>query len=293
MTEPRAALAGSAALIGAGLLFGTTFVVMKDAIERAEVLPFLAVRFAVGALVLVPFALRRPGRAGEAGVGVIAGLCLLAGYLFQTVGLQYTSSTSSAFITYLLVVFVPILTAVLTRRPPERSIVVAVVLSVTGLLLLSGGIDGFGKGEVLTLGCAVAFAVHILVLGRTAHRYDSVRLTCWQIAVVSVACAGPGAVGGGYRFDAGVWVAAAFCGVAATALAFLGQVYGQRVVPESRAAILLLIEPVSAAALGFATGERLGWNGAVGAATILAGVIVAELGPRRPPALGGELALPD
>ena len=293
VSQRRAGLGGSAALLGAGLLFGTTFVVMKDAIERAEVLPFLAVRFAVGALVLLPFALRRPSTREKLRVGLAAGACLLAGYLFQTVGLQYTSSTSSAFITYLLVVFVPIINALLTRRLPERSVVVAVVLSVTGLLLLSGGIRGFGKGELLTLGCALAFAVHILVLARTSHRYDPVRLTCWQIAVVSVACAGPGAIGGGYRFDAGVWAAAVFCGVAATALAFLGQVYGQRVVPASRAAILLLVEPVAAAVLGFVAGERLGWNGAIGAATILAGVIVAELGPRRPPALGAELALPD
>jgi len=292
-TARRADVAGTASLLGAGLLFGTTFVVMQEAVERAEVLPFLAVRFAVGAVVLLPFALRRPSAPGELRVGVLAGLCLLAGYLFQTVGLQYTSSTSSAFITYLLVVFVPILTAVLTRRPPERSVVIAVVLAVTGLLLLSGGLDGFGRGELLTLGCAFAFAVHILILGRTSHRYDPVRLTCWQVAVVSLACVGPGIGSGGYGFDAGVWAAAVFCGVAATALAFLGQVYGQRVVPASRAAILLLAEPVSAAFLGYLTGERLGWNGALGAVTILAGVIVAELGPRRPPTLGGELGLPD
>ena len=289
----RAPLTGSAALLGAGLLFGTTFVVMQDAVERAEVVPFLAVRFAVGALVLLPFALRRPGVPGELRVGLVAGACLLAGYLFQTVGLQYTSSTSSAFITYLLVVFVPILTAILTRRLPELSVVLAVVLAVGGLLLLAGGLDGFGRGEVLTLGCALAFAAHILVLGRTSHRYDAVRLTCWQIAVVSLSCAVPGAAGGDYGFDAGVWVAAVFCGVAATALAFLGQVYGQRVVPASRAAILLLVEPVSAALLGFAAGERLGWNGLVGAVTILAGVVVAELAPRRPPAVGGELGAPD
>jgi len=174
-TARRAEVAGTAALAGAGLLFGTTFVVMQGAIERAEVLPFLAVRFAVGALVLLPFALGRPSAPGELRVGLLAGLVLLVGYLFQTVGLQYTSSTSSAFITYLLVVFVPILTAVLTRRPPERSVVIAVVLAVTGLLLLSGGLDGFGRGELLTLGCAFAFAVHILILGRTSHRYDPVR----------------------------------------------------------------------------------------------------------------------
>ena len=163
---------------------------------------------------LLPFALGRPSAPGELRVGVVAGLCLLVGYLFQTVGLQYTSSTTSAFITYLLVVFVPILTAVMTRRPPERTIIVAVVLAVTGLLLMSGGLDGFGRGGAAHAGRRVPFAVHILILSRTSHRYDPVRLTCWQVAVVSLACIGPGIGSGGYAFDAGVWAAAVFCGVA-------------------------------------------------------------------------------
>ena len=109
-------------------------------------------------------------------------------------------------------------------------------------------------------------------------------MTCWQVLTVGAACAGPGWVSGdGYRFGASVWLAAAFCGLGATAIAFFCQVWAQRIVPEARAAILLLLEPVFAALLGYLAGERLGSSGFAGAALILAAVLVAELLPRRRP----------
>lgn len=287
---PRAA---SGALVIAAFLFGSTFLVVKHALDHTSVLAFLAARFLIAGLVLLPFALRRPPSRHEVRHGVLAGLCLLAGFVFQTAGLRSTSSSTSAFITYLLVVFVPLMTSITTRARPEWSVAAGVGLSVPGLLLLSGGVAGFGRGEALTLLCAVAFALHIVVLGRTAHRHDAVRLTCWQVLTVGACCLVPGAVArGGYGFGGRVWFAAAFCGLGATAIAFFCMVWAQRVVPESRAAIILLLEPVFAAVLGYVAGDRLGWRGAIGAALILGAVLVTELGAARPPAVGAELALP-
>jgi len=141
--------AGAAALALAGVLFGSTFLVVQDAVERASVTAFLAARFLLAAAVLWPIARRRPSSVDEVRHGVLAGLSLLAGYLLQTEGLRHTTSATSAFITYLLVVLVPLLHSVRTRRPPTGAVVVGVVLSVAGLLLLSGGVAGFGRGEVL------------------------------------------------------------------------------------------------------------------------------------------------
>lgn len=170
---------------------------------------------------------------------------------------------------------------------------VGVVLAVAGLYGLSGGTDGFGGGELLTLGSAFFFALHIVILGEVASRHDPIRLTFWQVATVGMACLVPGALSGsGYAFDGGVWLAAAFCGVGATAIAFWCMSWAQRVVPESQAAIILLLEPVSAGVLGALIGERLGPAGLVGAALILAAVLVTELGGRSAPAaIGAELAL--
>jgi len=294
--DARSRALGAGALALAGFLFGSTFLVVQDAIEQAEVLPFLAVRFLIAAAVLAPLAFRRPATPGVARHGIVAGLCLLAGFVLQTVGLRDTTAAASAFITYLLVVLVPLIVAIRTRRPPRPNVVVGVVLAVAGLYALAGGTGGFGRGEVLTLLCALGFALHLLVVGEVAGRHDPFRLTFWQVATVGVLCLVPGAFAGsgphaGYGFGADVWLAAAFCGVGATAIAFWCMSWGQRVVLETQAAIILLLEPVSAAVLGALTGDALGPRGAVGAVLILAAVIAAELWGRRPDAIGAEIVV--
>lgn len=286
--------AGAAALALAGFMFGSTFLVVQGAVERAAVIPFLAVRFIIGGAVLWPLARRKAPTPGVARDGFLAGLSLLVGYLFQTYGLKYTSSSTSAFITYLLVVMVPLMMVVRFRRLPGRNVVLGVALAVSGLYLLSGGIDGLGTGELLTVGAAFCFALHIVILGEVSGRHDPIRLTMWQAFTVGGACLLPGIFApGGYSFDAGVWGAAVFTGVGATALAFWCMAWAQQVVPESQAAIILLLEPVSAGVLGAVVGEELGWGGLAGAVLILAAVVVAELGGRdqRPDAIGAEMAV--
>src|SRR5687767_1622372 len=129
---------------------------MQDAVKDAEPVPFLAVRFLAGAAMLVPLLLRRPPRRAAPGLwpaGAACAAALLSGYLFQTIGLQYTTSSVSAFVTYLLVVLVPLISAVTLRRVPAPPTLAGVVLATIGLGLLTGGVSGVGKGEVLTLGC--------------------------------------------------------------------------------------------------------------------------------------------
>ena len=111
----------------------------------------------------------------------------------------------------------------------------------------SGAQAGFGRGEILTLGCAVAFAAHVVILGATAHRHDPIRLAAVQVAFVGRRLRRPGLWLGGYGFPAPALAAAVATGVVATALAFVLQVSGQRTVPPARAALLLLLEPVFAA----------------------------------------------
>lgn len=139
--------AGAAALALSGLLFGSTFLVVQGAVERASVPAFLAARFGLASMVLWIVGRRRPAAPDEARHGIVAGLSLLAGFALQTEGLRYTDSSTSAFITYLLVVLVPLLHALRTRRPPTPAVMVGVVLAVIGLFALSGGVSGFGRGS--------------------------------------------------------------------------------------------------------------------------------------------------
>jgi drug/metabolite transporter (DMT)-like permease len=273
----RGGAAPHLALVGSAFFFGTTFVVVKDAVEKAGPVPFLAVRFLIGAALVVPFARRRPAL-GPGGVraAVLCGLALLAGYVFQTVGLQYVSSSVSAFITYMLVLMVPLLSAAVLRRPPRAPTIAGIALAAGGLYLLNGARLTFGEGELLTLGCAFCFAVHIILLADYAPRNDPVRLNAVQLAVVGAGCLVPGFFTGGYRFPLGVWLAAAYTGAAASAIAFGLMVWAQRHVGPSRTALLLMLEPVFAGIAGAMAGEHLGATGIAGAALILAGILVAE-----------------
>jgi drug/metabolite transporter (DMT)-like permease len=268
----------------AAICFGGTFLAVQGAIEHVEPIPFLAVRFLIAAAALWPIARRRSRRPDELRHGVSAGVALLAGYVLQTTGLQYTSSATSAFITYLLVVFVPVLTFALLGRRPHPVTLAGIAVAVIGLVLLTdpgggGEAAGFGKGELLTLGCAVAFAAHVVILGETAHRHDPIRLATVQVAVVGAGCAIPGLFLGGYRFAAPALVAAVATALLATALAFVLQIRGQASVPPARAAVLLLVEPVFAALLATVTGDPLTAVQVGGAGLILVAVVLCEVAP--------------
>lgn len=267
------------ALVVAAFFFGTTFLVVKDAVTDAGPIPFLAARFGIGAIALWPVARRAKPAPGLWRDGAYVGAALLAGYVFQTIGLQYTSASESAFITYLLVAFVPLLAALKLRRPPTAPTLAGVVLACVGLWLLTGATPSLGKGELLTIGCAIAFAFHVVLVADHSPHHAAARLNAAQLAVVGGACLLPGFFLGGYAFPLTTWLAAAFTGVFASAFALGMQVWAQARVEPSTSALVLTLEPVFAAVLGYATGERLGWIGAGGAALILAGVLVSELSP--------------
>jgi drug/metabolite transporter (DMT)-like permease len=268
------------ALVVAAFFFGTTFIVVQDAVAESDPIPFLAARFLIAGAVLAVLGRRRPPSPRELRHGVVAGVALLAGYVLQTIGLQYTTPATSAFITYLLVVFVPLLSFAALRRRPHPLTLAGLVPAVAGLVLLTGGADAsFGRGEVLTLGCAVAFAAHLVIVGETAGRHDAIRFTCVQVTTVGVACLAASVAMGDLSLSPGALAAAAFTGVFATALAFAAMVWAQRVVSPSRAALILLLEPVFAALLSAATGNPLTPSAVAGGALILLAVAIAEVVP--------------
>lgn len=249
-------------------------------------------RFLVGGLLLLPVALRRPASGhGSAGISAKAfpdsevravALCtvpLLLGYLALTVGLERTSSTAAAFLSYLLVVIVPVLSALVLRRLPTRGVAIGVVLSVAGLERLTGGADaGLGSGEVLCLLAALLFAIHVLVLGHvvTTMDIDSARLASFQLIGVGILAA-PVALAVDGVPEETLWWLGALAIAAAGVVALLLQTIGQREVGPSRTALILMVDPVVAAAGGYWLGERIGWRGAFGAGLILLGIAVAEV----------------
>jgi drug/metabolite transporter (DMT)-like permease len=164
-------------LVGVTAVWGWTFVVVQDAISAFGVLGFLALRFALASAALSPILLsgvtRRTLLVGG-GIGVV----LAAGYLFQTLGLLYTTPTNSGLITGLFVVFAPLADRFFFGVRASREVVVAVVLSLLGMVLLAGaGPAGVNLGDLLTLLCAAALGLHIALLSRYAAGHDAGGLT--------------------------------------------------------------------------------------------------------------------
>lgn len=272
----------------AAFLYGVTFSIVQDALEHTTAMGFNLMRFAVGAAVLAPFALRRswsgPERRptdsmrtfllGGASLGVIAAFA----YLTQNIGLQHTSTSNSAFITGLFAVFTPIVEAIVYRRFPRRGIVLAVIISIFGLFLLTGAELSMSYGDAITLVTAALFGCWYVRTGMLANRFDIFGLTAVQLAVVALVSIPFVVVDGFGTIDTGVVLTVIFTGIGCSAIAFSLSAWAQRTIDASRASILNLLEPVVAGIVGYAVGERLGWVGYAGAALILAGIFVAERG---------------
>ena len=267
------------------ILWGSTFVVVKDAVERMPVMDFLAWRFAIAAAAM---ALLRPRAVlslppAARRQGAVLGLALAAGYVAQTFGLERTPATVSGFITGLFVVFTPLCSGLLLRRRVGGMAWFAVAVATAGLALLSLRGLSVGTGEAITLLCAVSFALHIVGLGEWSTSADAYGLAVVQlstVAVVSVVVAAPDSLAP--PPDAGVWGAILLTSLAATAFGFFGQTWAQAHLPPTRAAVVMTMEPVFAGVFGVAVGgDRLGPRTVVGALLVLVAMYLVELGPRQ------------
>jgi drug/metabolite transporter (DMT)-like permease len=276
-----------AALIGAALLYGITFPLVHDALDDITPFAYLLGRFGIATLILLPAALpalstRGPDRRMLVRAGLTAGVILFGGYATQTVGLQYTSPSTSAFITGLYVVITPVIESAISRRLPHPPVVAGILIATVGLYLLTGADVQLGRGEVFTLMCAVLFAFHIVYIGAYANRFRTAQFTALQIGAVALLSIAPTAEQGIGSLSALAVFAVVFTGIACSAIALPLQLWGQRRIPATRAALILLAEPVFAGIAGYVNGERLGAGRLAGGVAILAGIAVSELWPRRP-----------
>ena len=278
----RARLQADGALLFVTVFWGITFTVVKEALRHGDPFSFLTLRFLLGALaltavargaVLVPATLRRGG---------LLGLFLVLGFALQTVGLVTTTPSRSAFITGLYVVLVPVLGLALFRRIPRVPSLLGVVLAAWGLYYLTGSelSGGLSVGDGLTLGCAVAYAFHILFTERYARKEGVsglVAVQLWVVCGLSALCLPFTQV----RVE---WTpvflgAVALTGLLASAGAIWLQTWAQARTTAVRAGLIYASEPVFAAMYSVALGmETLGAREWTGGVLILLGVVVAEVG---------------
>jgi drug/metabolite transporter (DMT)-like permease len=263
--------------------WGVTFVVVKEAVAETDVYSFLAWRFALAALVLAAIFPRRLRLIDRRTLRVGAGLgaVLAASYLAQTLGLQWTGAAQAGFITGLSVVLVPLLLPVLRRRWPGLRPTLAALLAGAGLAVITlAGPLVFNRGDAWVLGCAAAFAVYIILVGKFAPEFDAVAITVVQLATVAVLTAAAAPLAGpGLAVPHGwvTWRAILICALLATAFMYTVQNHYQRYLSEVQTAVIFAAEPIFAALAAWAwLGEALTPRLLLGGVLIVAGMLLAE-----------------
>jgi len=273
-------------LIGVTAVWGWTFVLVRDAVSAWGVMDFLAVRFAIAAAVMLPFWGRRLTRRTLT-TGLWIGAILAGGYTLQTWGLTLTTATNAGLITGLFVVLAPVADRVIYGTRISRLAVAAVVLSLAGMVLLTGQTPStVAMGDLLVLACAVAFGVHIAVLSRHSPEHDPAVLATAQMSALALIFLILWPVTGRPAVPPGeVWFALLLTGVVASAVAYAIQTFAQQHLSTARTAVILTLEPVFAGFFGYAlAGERLGPLQWVGAGLIFGALVLSEIYPaiRRP-----------
>jgi drug/metabolite transporter (DMT)-like permease len=289
--KPPSRMAADLALVSVALIWGATFVMVKKALGDISTVLFLALRFSIAAAVLwITFRGRGAhfprNHKFELRAGAVVGMFLFAGYMLQTAGLKLTTASQAAFITGFNIVLVPLFGALVYRRVPKISEVTGVAMATvgTGLMTLRSARFDIGRGDLLVLGCAIAFAFHILVLGHYSRQMSFESLSLYQIATCAVL-----GLASFWWFETPrvVWswavvIALVVTSLLATALSFSVQSWAQQFTTPTRTALIFSLEPVFAWVTSFlAAREVLCPRAAVGAILILAGILTVELKPMR------------
>ena len=277
-----------AALLATTLIWGGTFAVVKIGMRDVSPILLIAIRFLLGGGFILALFWRRlfPMPRHAVLKGTILASFLFLGFVTQNIGLTITTASKSAFITGMMVVFVPLLQVVIERRPPRLGNVVGVAIVTIGLWFLTSP-DGasFNAGDALTLLCAVVFAVYIVYLD-----VISKEMTTEQLVVIQMIATGIMAATATALFETPLLVlsprslaALAYLTVLATVVTTFVQTRFQKDTTPTRAVVIFSIEPVIATVIAyFLLGETLGTLGVLGGALIIAGVLVSEFAEEIP-----------
>lgn len=284
MIEPVSPAVGVVSLVLVTIVWGTTFVVVKEALDTIPVALLLAVRFTMAGLLLAWAKWDRKAIVPALILGVLS----FTGFATQTIGLSITSASNAAFITGLSVILTPILGALFWGKRLAPRVFLAAVVALAGLALMTlrDGVEAVNAGDIWVLVTALTYALYIVYLGEIAGKVRATSLVMmqhipmallawlWAIPQVQLLPSVP----------LGTYLAIFYLAAVATAAVGLLQTYAQRVVPAHVAALIFVLEPAFAALFAFLVlGEQLGAWGLAGAGLMLIAMLVAELRlPARP-----------
>lgn len=275
-------------IVVATLIWGSSFVIVKDTTNAISPAWILVFRFALAAVLLAVVFLKKRAlylRKDYVLLGALFGFLLFMGYYLQTIGITDTTPGKNAFLTGTYCVMVPFLAWVIQRRRPHAFNVVAAVMCIAGigLVSLSGGFS-MSFGDALTLCCAVFYGLHICFVSKFSQDRDIYVLTMWQFAFVALfslvagAAFEPAPEWG--ELSGQNWASLLYLGIACTTVALLFQNIGQQKLPPSTASLLLSLESPFGVAFSVAFGaELLTGRMICGFALIFLAILLSEVAP--------------
>jgi len=290
------------ALFSNTLIWGGTFVMIKSVLAFISPMMFVSIRFFVASVLLLPFVypLFKSISKKQLSEGFILGVFLYIGFAVQTIGLQYTTATKSAFITGTFVLFTPILQTIIEKRIPTLGNILGVLLVTVGIIFLSSKEnslfsifselgEGFNVGDFLTLICAIFYAVYIVYLDKISANHNHRFLTFAQISVTGLLSILSVIVFSLLKIEPikiemnnEVVIAILYTTLFATILTTSMQTKFQQAVTPTRASIIFSMEPIFAALTAyFFINEKLSNFGITGAAFIFIGILTSELWPKK------------
>jgi drug/metabolite transporter (DMT)-like permease len=275
------------------VIWGTTFVLVQNAIDFLKPFSFNGFRFLAAAIILflclILFDKKQLKQINIKIVlsGFFLGFWLFLGYVTQTIGLLYTTTSKAGFITGLSVIFVPLFSLFLFKQFPSRNAVIGVITASVGLFFLTmTDVTGLNIGDGFVFICAISFALQIIFTGKYSSKYPTLLLTVIQIstvAILSIICSfifedWHKSLNPHLLFTKDVIIALIITSVFATAAAFFIQTNFQKYTTSTRVALIFSMEPVFAALTGyFWAGERLSSSALIGCILIFSGMVFAEL----------------
>jgi drug/metabolite transporter (DMT)-like permease len=277
-------------LVMIAFIWGSTFVLVKEALNDASPLALNSARMIVAAVLLAFFYRKKIAVLTKPALmaGVLVGVFLYAGYAFQTSGLKLTTPSKSAFLTGTSSVLVPLFLVAIWHVRIHLWRVVGILLALVGLFLMTvpggpGGLADFANvnmGDLLTVGCAICFTFHVIFVGRASQRFPFEQVAFLQVgtAAILMTLSTPLLEHPYFRATPTVIAAILITGVLCTAVAFSIQSWAQQFTPATHTALIFTTEPVFAWLTSFIyLHERLGLRAGAGAALILGGVLISEL----------------
>ena len=286
---------GSLCLLLGTVIWGSAFIAQSEGMNHIGPFTFQTIRCALAVVFLLVtsllFDLKKFGVSGILAqwknpalwkAGLICGAALFVAASLQQVGLVYTDAGKAGFITAMYIVLVPVIGLFLRRKPP-KTIVFSVLLAIVGLYLLSCmGASGINVGDILLMGCALAFAVQITLIDRFAPEADGMKLNCIQALVVT-ALSAPFMLLTETVEGASIlacWPSLAFAGILSMGVAYTLQIVGQKNLEPTAASLIMSLESVFAALGGWLVLDETmtPWE-LTGCALVFCAVILSQLTP--------------